>query len=385
MAHLIENKKTHQILTIAVMILSGCSSKPIPSSVPIPVVPVLTVVPASILTRQFYPASIEGKDEVEIRPQVSGILEKVYVDEGAYVTAGQPLFGIDERSFQAALSNANASLHAAEGNAANAQLEIQKLTPLVNNKVISDFQLKTATTAGQVAQANIEQAKANVKTAQINLDYTSIKAPVSGYVGRLLKKRGSLIGPSDMEALTSISDVHEVHVYFSLSENDFTVFKNRYAGNTLSEKIKKVPPVSLILSDNSEYPLKGKIDIINGRFDKNTAAITLRAVFQNPQGILRAGNTGKIELDLPYNDALSIPQSATVELQDKIFVFLLTDSNKVLKQAIHIASRESKNYLIDNGLKPGDRIITDGIITLQDGMIVKPESTKARPGTLSKN
>ena len=168
--------------------------------------------------------------------------------------------------------------------------------------------------------------------------------------------------------------MHNVHVYFSLSENDFTAFKEEYPGASLIEKIKSLPPVSLLLSDNSAYALKGKVDIIDGQFDKNTGAITLRAVFPNPKGLLRAGNTGKIQLGLLHKNAVSIPQSATMELQDKVFIFTVADSNKVRKQAITIVGRSDKNYLVGDGLKAGDRIVTDGILSLQDGVVIVPEN-----------
>jgi membrane fusion protein (multidrug efflux system) len=305
----------------------------------------------------------------------------VFVDEGAFIEAGQPIFKINEQPFRAALNNALASLHAAEGAAANANLEVEKLTPLVQNKVVSEYQLKTAKSAADIAKANIDQAKSTINAAQINLGYCLIKAPVSGYVGRLLKKKGSLVGPSDQTALTDLSDVHNIHVYFSLSENDFTAFKEQYPGGSLLEKIKALPPVSLLLSDNTAYGIKGKIDIIDGQFDKNTGAITLRAVFANPKGLLRAGNTGKIQMGLLHKNTVSIPQSATMELQDKTYVFAVADSNKVRKQAITIVGRTDKNYLIGQGLKAGDRIVTNGILSLQDGAVIAPtpDTAKTQP------
>ncbi|SFN21390.1 membrane fusion protein, multidrug efflux system [Chitinophaga sp. YR627] len=363
-------------LFLIAFILYGCGTKPVATIAPPPSLPVLTLRADTITTYQTYPAAIQGEDDIEIRPQVSGTLEEVFVDEGAFVKAGDPLFRINEQPFRAALNNATASLHAAEGTYANADLEVQKLTPLVQNKVLSDYQLKTAKVAADVAKANIEQAKANITAAQINLGYCLIKAPVSGYVGRLLRKKGSLVGPGDPIALTDLSDVHNVHVYFSLSENDFNVFKETYPGSSLNEKLKQLPPVTLLLSDNTTYPVKGKVDIVDGQFDKTTAAITLRAVFPNTDGILRAGNTGKIQLGLQHQDMISVPQAATIELQDKIFVYALGDSNIVKKVQIKVVGHSDQNYLLGGGLKAGDRIVTDGILTLQDGAVIAPASAK---------
>jgi len=353
-------------------VLYGCASTPVAPQAPPPSLPVLTIKADTVTTFQIYPAAIEGTDEVEIRPQVNGTLDKVFVDEGAYVQAGQPLFQINEQPFQAALNNAIASLHAAEGASANAELEVEKLTPLVQNKVISDYQLQTAKTAAQVAKANIEEAKANIRTAEINLGYCLIKAPVNGFVGRLLRKKGSLVGPADPTALTGLSDVHQVHVYFSLSENDFAQFKQSYPGATLAEKLRHLPPVSLLLSDNTVYPVSGRVDIVDGRFDKNTAAITLRAVFANPSGILRAGNTGKIRLPLRHDNIIAIPKAATMDLQDKTYVYLVGDSNKVKKVQIAVVGHDDNDYLIGSGLKSGDRLLVDGILTVQEGQVVNP-------------
>jgi membrane fusion protein (multidrug efflux system) len=361
-----------------VLCLLSCAGKKQQAAPPPPALPVISIVTAAVTTYQEYPASIEGTLNVEIRPQVSGTLDHVFLDEGAYVKAGDPLFKIDQRPFIAALNNAKASLQAAEGTMVNANLEVEKLTPLFQNKVISEFQLKTARATSDVAKANIEQAKANIQTAQINLGYTIIKAPVSGYIGRLLKKQGSLIGPADPEPLTLLSDVHNVHVYFSLAEKDFVTFKEQYPGETLNDKLKQLPPVTLLLSNDKEYPVQGKIDMIDGQFDKNTGAITMRANFANPKGLIRSGNTGKIRLSLLHNDALVVPQSATVDMQDKIFVFAVRDSNKVVKQVISIIGKNGNDYLVKDGVKAGDKIVLSGFDNLQEGTIINPQNPTAK-------
>jgi len=361
-------------LALVALLLYSCSTKPQTAvAPPPPSLPVAIIALGTDTTYQEYPATVEGAINVEFRPQVSGSLDKVFVDEGAFVTAGQPIFKINDLPYRAQLNNALASQHAAEGAEANSQLEIDKLTPLVENKVVSDYQLKTAKAAYAIAKANIEQAKANVSTAQINLGYTLIKAPVSGYIGRLLKKQGSLVAPADPEALTLLSDVHNVHVYFSLGEQDFVSFKEQYPGETLKDKLEQLPAVALLLADNSEYTKKGKIDMIDGQFDKNTGAIILRASFPNAQGLLRSGNTGKIRLSLQHKDALIIPQSATVEMQDKVFVFTVADSNKVKKQAITIVGKSGTNYLVKDGVKAGDQLVLSGFDRLQEGTVINPQ------------
>ncbi|WP_375434854.1 efflux RND transporter periplasmic adaptor subunit [uncultured Hymenobacter sp.] len=362
--------------------LYGCSenqaSQPAQPA-PLQALPVVQIRAGSATTYQDYPASIEGTVNVEIRPQVSGTLDRVFVDEGALVRVGEPLFKINDAPYRERLNTARASLHAAQGALANAQLEVTKLTPLVQNKVIADFQLKAAQAARQIASASIEQAQAEVAAAQINLGYTLIKAPVGGYLGRLPKKPGSLVTPTDAVALTNLSDVHEVHVYFALGETDFIRFKAQYAGNTLAEKIKQLPAVELVLPDGSTYARPGRIDLLDGQFDKNTGTITVRASFRNPDGLLRSGNTGKVRLGLAFANAVAVPQIATLEMQDKVFVFLVGDSNKVSKQPIVIAGKSGPNYLVQNGLKAGNRIVYSGFDHLHEGEVIQPTKPAATP------
>nr|WP_157247344.1 efflux RND transporter periplasmic adaptor subunit [Pedobacter panaciterrae] len=362
------------IIILSALFLLACSNKTPQAAAPAPpALPVASVVSGTETTYQEYPASIEGSVNVEVRPQVSGTLEKVYVDEGAFVKAGQPIFKINDQPYRASLNNALAAQHSAEASLINAQLEVERLTPLVQNKVISDFQLKSAKATAMVAKANIEQAKANVSTASINLGYTLIKASVNGYIGRLIKKQGSLVGPADVDALTQLSDVHDVHVYFALGEKDFVNFKDQYPGQTLNDKLKQLPAVALILADDTEYGTKGRIDVIDGQFDKNTGAITVRAKFANPQGLLRSGNTGRIRLSLQHDNTLVVPQSATIEVQDKIFVYALADSNKVKKQAISVIGKTGTNYLVKDGVKAGDQIVLSGLDRLQEGAVIAPQ------------
>jgi membrane fusion protein, multidrug efflux system len=368
-------KKVTLLSLMAIFFISCAKKQEAPVAVA-PLLPVLAIQNTNAVTDVEYPAAIQGTVDVEIRPQVSGNLERVYVDEGAYVNKGQTLFKINERPFREQLNNALANLHGAEASLINAQLEVDKLTPLVQNKVVSDYQLKTAKASQKIAAANIEQAKAMVGSAKINLGYTTVTAPVSGYIGRLPKKQGSLVSASDIEPLTNLSDVHEVFAYFSLSETDFINFKAQYAGSTIGDKIKNLPPVSLILADNNPYTQLGKIDMIDGQFDKNTGAITLRATFPNKNGTLRSGNTGKIHLGMQHNDAILIPQSATIEMQDKVFVFKVSKDNKVSKMPITIIGKSGTNYLIKDGVQSGDQIVLSGIDKLQEGQEIQPEKAK---------
>jgi len=364
-------------LLLAVLI-SSCNNK---AEIPVaaaPSLPVLTLKSESTTTSVAYPAAIQGTVDVEVRSQVNGNLDQVLVDEGAYVRKGQALFKINDRPYREQLNNALANLHAAEAALINSDIEVDKLNPLVKNKVVSDYQLKTAKAMQKVAMANIEQNKAMVASARINLGYTTITAPVSGYIGRLYKKQGSLISSADVEALTTLSDVHEVYGYFSLSESDFINFKKTYAGNTLSEKLKNLAAVELVLADNSIYEKKGVVDMIDGQFDKNTAAITVRATFPNANGILRSGNTGKVRLQIQHDDAILIPQSATIEMQDKVFAFTVNAKNEVTKTPVTISGKSGANYLISEGLKAGDKIVLSGIDKLQEGQLIQPVTKPAK-------
>lgn len=369
--------KTIISLSLIALILTGCAdTSSAPPAAPAAILPVLSIEYTDAATESEFPAAIQGQTDVEIRPQVNGILDKIYVDEGAYVNAGQVLFKINENPYREQLNNATASLNAALAAAENAQIEVDKLTPLVQNKVVSDYQLKTARASLNIAKANVAQSKAVVGTAKINLDYTSIKAPVSGYIGRLPKKQGSLINVADPEALTKLSDTKEVYAYFSLGENDFINFKSQYEGNTINDKLKKLPPVTLLLSDGSAYSETGKIDMVDGQFDKTTGAITMRASFPNKKGLLRSGNTGKIKISLNHENSLVIPQDATLEIQDKIFVFLVDNKNAVTKQPVIVSGKSGTNYLVKEGIKTGDRIVTKGFESLPDGAVIVPEKTK---------
>ncbi len=364
-------------LSLIALFLASCADKNAgaPASAPA-TLPVLDIAYQSTTTDTEYPVAIQGKTDVEIRAQVSGTLDKIYVDEGAYVSAGQPLFKINDNPYRQQYNNATASLNAAEAAVINAQLEVEKLLPLVQNKVVSDYQLKNAKANLAIAKANVAQSKAVVATAQINLGYTTIKAPVSGYIGRLPRKQGSLISPSDPEALTKLSDIKEVYAYFSLSENDFINFKSQYKGNSVNDKLRGLAPVSLVLSDNTIYAEKGKIDMVDGQFDKTTGAITLRAKFPNANALLRSGNTGRVKISMQHQNAIVVPQEATIEIQDKIYVFLVDKKNAVTRQPVVVSAKSGTDYLIKEGIATGDRIVLKGFENLPDGATIIPENAK---------
>lgn len=365
------------LVSVAAIALYSCNSSSGNQSAQMaaqpPALPVFVIAKTEATTFQDYSASLEGSKDIEIRPQVEGYLEKIFVDEGAQVKAGQPLFQINSRPFHEQLNNAKAALSAAKANLSTAEINVSKLTPLVQNNVISDVQLKTAKSAYDAAAASVQQAEATVNNAQINLGYALIKAPVSGYIGRIPHKMGSYVNTSTAEALTVLSEIKEVYAYFSMSENDFLQFKQQFEGNTVEEKIKKIPPVELVLSDGSVYAQKGKVQMVTGQFDNNTGAISFRATFPNVDRLLRSGNTGKIRIPRVRAQTLVVPQEATFEIQDKVFVFAVGDSNKVSTKPILISGKTASYYFVDSGVQEGEKIVFSGAGNLKDGMAIVPQ------------
>ena len=335
--------------------------------------PVISVQNRQATTYQEYTASLEGAKDIEIRPQVEGYLDKIYHDEGSFVRKGEPLFHINDRIYREQLNNAKATLAAARANLANAQISVNKLTPLVQNNIVSDVQLKTAQASYDAAAAQVAQAQALVRNAEVNLGYTLIRAPVNGYIGRIPLKIGSLVGMNTQEALTVLSEIKDVYAYFSLSENDFLEFKKQFPGQSIEEKVRQMPPVELVLSDNSIYPEKGKVQTVLGQFNNSTGAISFRAVFPNSNSLLRSGNTGKIRISQTNRAALVVPQESTFEIQDKIFVYALGDSNKVISKPLVVSGRTAGYYFVESGLQPGDRIVYAGTGNLRDGMPIVPQ------------
>lgn len=361
------------------ILFSGCGSGNDAALKPKPSLPVMTVNLSDAIVTTVYSALLEGKVNVEVRPQVDGMLQTIYVDEGSYVKAGQPLFKIDDRVYRELYNSSLATQHEAESRLVVLKLDEKKLVPLVQNKVISDIQLQAAKANTRAAQAAVEQAKAATRSAQVNLEYTVIKAPVSGYIGKIPFRLGSLVSKNQVEWLTLLCDVSQVYAYFSVSENDFTHFRQQYPGRTMQEKLQQIPPVSLVMSDGSRYPEKGAIGSISGQFDQTTASLRIRAVFPNPQGLLRSGNTGKVVFELPVHNALLVPQAATVELQDKIFVFFLEKGNKVRERVVRVSGKSGNNYIVSYGLKQGDIIVTAGIEKLKNGMVINPLKSAPEP------
>lgn len=343
--------------------------------------PVIQIKAGEATVSKQYAGSIEGVVNVEIRPQVSGYLQKIHVDEGAFVRAGQVLFKIDDRTYAEQHNNAQAALLAAKANLSSAKIEVDKRVTLVEKKIVSDIQLTQAKASYEAAEAAVAQAASAVQTAKINLDFSTIKAPVSGYIGGIPFRLGSLVSPNQAAALTTLSDVHEVYVYFSMSENDFVAFQNQYTGKTIEEKLKNVPPVKLLLADGSEYPVPGRLNAVEGQFDRNTGSISVRAVFNNENGLLRSGNTGKIVIEQTVAQTTLLPIASTISVQNKIYAFVLDKDSKAIQTPVEVSGKSGANYMVTSGVKPGDKVVASGFDRLQSGTSVKPKAaeTETKP------
>lgn len=311
-----------------------------------------------------YPGSIEGSVNVDIKAQVSGYLEAIYVKEGEYVQQGQSLFKIKGDVFAEQVNNSQAAYKAALANLSNARLEIEKIKPLVAGKVVSEIQLQTAQANYEAAVAQVAQAKAALGSSKLNADFSLIKAPVSGYISRIPNRIGNLVTPNDAAPLTTLSEINNVFVYFSMSEADYLA--------VLREGMSKTP-VSLILADGSTYEHKGKLETASGNIDRTTGSIALKAIFPNPEKYLRAGGSARVVLNNSLSAVLTVPMASVKDIQDKFFVFTLTANDKVAMTPIEIAGSAGNNYFVSKGIKQGDKIALNNIDLLNHEMVVVPK------------
>ena len=319
----------------------------------------MTVKTDSRVLKSLYSATIQGRQDVEIYPQVGGTLQKLCVQEGDRVKKGQTLFIIDQVPYQAALNTAEANLKAAEAAEATANLTFKSTQKLFEQKVVSDFDLQKSENSLLSAKAAVAQAKAQVVNARNNLSYTVVKSPADGVVGQLPYRQGTLVGSSMPQPLTTVSDNSELYVYFSVNENDLLNMTRQYG--SLEEAAKKMPPVKLILNDGSVLPDSGHVE------STSTGTAQVRAAFPNTSNMLHSGANGNVEVPVFYKDVIVIPQAATFELQDKVLVYKVVDG-KAQSANIEVApNNNGTEYIVTNGLSVGDVIIAEGAGLVREG------------------
>ena|ERR1035437_8017681 len=339
---------------------------------------VLTMVPKSVTVHQDFPATIKGQRVIEIRPMINGYLQEIYVNEGDHVKKGQLLFKINNPQYEQEVSTAKASINSAVANVNSAKMEIEKVRPLVEKQIVSDFRLQSAELTLQTKEASLEQAKVALANAETNLSYTILRSPQEGIIGMIPYKTGALVGSNSSEALTTLSDISEVIAYFSWNEKQLLDLLSDSHGVTIEEKMKNIPPATLILSNSAKYPLKGRVEMASGLITTETGSATFKAVFANPEGLIRSGSSATISIPEVKDSVLIVPQSATYELQNKRFIFIVGLDNKVTAvPIISSPSDDGQYFFVSDGLKAGDRVVIEGVSSLKDGTIINPKETNA--------
>lgn len=329
----------------------------------------MTMTAESRTLNQNYTAVITGRQCVEIRPQVSGTITEVCIEEGAKVTKGQTLFIIDQVPYKAALQTAVANVKSAEAAVATARMTASSKEELFNEHIVSAFDLQTARNQLLEAEAALEQAQAAEISARNDLSYTEVKSPVNGVASMIPYRVGALVDASITTPLATVSDDGEMYVYFSMTENQ--VLSLIRENGTLEEAMKQMPEVELRLSDGLMYAHKGKIDAMSGTIDTGTGSVSLRATFPNPERMLRNGGSGTVVFPYQMDNVLVVPQKATYEIQDKIFVYRVTDGKATSTPVTVFPVDNGKEYIIEQGLKAGDVIVAEGAGLLQEGTLIE--------------
>ncbi len=358
--------------------MASCGGEKQQQQAPAPQIATLTLSPSDATEESVYPATIKGKTDIDIRPQVTGFITKVHVDEGQHVRKGQTLFTLDQVQYQAAVDNAIAAVNSAKTRVKTAQMTVDTKRQLLAKNIISDYEFQLADNDLQTANAALAQANAALTTARKNLAYTVVTAPSDGVVGTIPNREGSLASPSSAQPLTTISDNSDVYAYFSLTEKDL-LNMTANGSRSMAQAIDSIPAVQLRLADGTVYPFTGKVATVSGVIDNSTGAASVRALFKNPSGMLRSGSTGAVIIPQEQTGVIVIPQKATFELQDRRFVYVVNDSNKVVSTPITVnPNTDGKNFVVTSGLQPGQRIAVEGVGTkLSDGMTITPTDAAA--------
>lgn len=322
-----------------------------------------------------YSATIRGRQDIDIYPQVGGTISQLCVTEGQQVAKGQTLFIIDQVPYKAALQTAEANVEAAKAGVATAQLTYESKKELFAKNVVSQFDLSTSENQLLTAKAQLAQAEAQRVNAANNLSYTVVKAPAAGVVGTLPYRVGALVGPTLPQPLTTVSDNSDMFVYFSMTENQLLALTRTYG--SIANTLKNMPDVRLRLNDGSIYDQSGRIESISGVIDPSTGTVSVRAVFDNPGGLLHSGSSGSIVLPSNYENCIVVPQHLTFERQDRVFVFKVVDG-MATSQPIEVEKiSDGKEYIVRSGLNAGDVIVAEGVGLLREGTPIVPKGTAA--------
>jgi membrane fusion protein (multidrug efflux system) len=319
-----------------------------------------------------YPATIEGEQNIEIRPKIDGFIEAIYVDEGAVVKQGQRLFKINAPQYEQEVRTGKAAIEIAQASVNSARMDVDKVRPLVEKGIISKYELESAEFNLQAKEAQLAQAKATLANANTNLGYTLITSPVNGVVGTLPYKIGSLVNSNTPLPLTTVSNIANIYAYFSINEKQLLEFSNN-SGKSFQAELSSLPPVSLLLADGSLFSHQGKIDATSGAINTATGSIRVRATFPNPDNIVRSGSSGVVVIPLTIDSAIIIPQKVTYEIQGTKFVYVVGEDNTVSSRAIKVMDNNDGHfYVVTEGLTKGDKIVLEGLATLRDGVTIKP-------------
>lgn len=339
---------------------------------------VLVLTPRSTTLFSDYPATIQGQQNIEIRPKIDGYIDAIYVDEGAIVSKGQTLFRISAPQYEQEVRTAQANIKIAEADVQAAQMEVSKVSPLVEKNIISKYELESRQYILQAKQATLAQAQARLVNAKTNLGYTTIASPVNGVIGAIPFKMGSLVSSNMAQALTTVSDIKNIHAYFSINEKQALQFMRNTPGTTPKERLSSMPPVTLLLADGVEFPKKGKLEQGSGIINTQIGSFSVRANFPNTNNMIRSGSTGTVRIPQTIDSVLIIPQKATYELQGKYFVYVLDSADTVRSTEISIMeNNDGSSYVVESGLHEGEKIIIEGVATLKNGTAIKPRMVNA--------
>ncbi|WP_158828580.1 efflux RND transporter periplasmic adaptor subunit [Mucilaginibacter lacusdianchii] len=367
--------------TSAMLLLSACGNNQNQAGAPaaggpppVQSFPAFKVTTQNATLNSDYPATLQGQQNIEIRPKIDGYIDRILIDEGSVVRKGQVLFHISAPQYTQDINTAAAAVASAQADVSSAQLQVNKAKPLVEKDIISHYELESAQLTLQARRAALAQAKASLANAKTNLGYATVTSPVNGVVGTIPYKLGSLINSNTTQPLTTVSNIGNVYAYFSLNEKQLLDFSRRYEGRTLEAKLSKLPQVSLILSDGSNYPEKGRVETISGLINTETGSASFRATFPNPMRLIRSGGSATVRIPQVIPNAVLVPQKATYELQGKRFVFVVDAKGAVKNTEIQTMDIAAGQYfVVTGGLKSGDVVVLEGTSNLQDGTVIKPE------------